>query len=147
MISNFKWKDFNSRGNPDPGWLSPIFFRELRNRFWCGSGSGILNIFDPGSGIRNKHPGSTTLSKYFWFSDMRKTGVGSGSEWHQNRMSEPDADPHTDTGASSRRQITIDFIHVACDWRPRGYNLHPTGGHSGTICMQLAATRVQFCTR
>jgi hypothetical protein len=41
-------------------------------------------------------------------------------------------------------QISVDFIHVACDWRPRGYNLHATGGHSGTICMRLAASRIQF---
>jgi hypothetical protein len=41
-------------------------------------------------------------------------------------------------------QISADFIHVACDWWPRGYNLHGTGGHSGTIYMLLAATRVQF---
>ncbi len=31
----------------------------------------------------------------------------------------------------------------ACNWRPCGYNLHATGGHSGTICMPLAATRLQ----
>jgi hypothetical protein len=30
-------------------------------------------------------------------------------------------------------QISADFSHVACDWRPLG-----------TIYMQLAATRVQF---
>ncbi len=46
--------------------------------------------------------------------------------------------------AASRMQISAHFIHVACDCRPRGYNLHATGGHLGTICMQLAATRVQF---
>jgi hypothetical protein len=48
--------------------------------------------------------------------------------------------------AASRMQISADFIHVACDWRPRGYNLHvtATGGRSGTIYMRLAATRVQF---
>ncbi len=41
-------------------------------------------------------------------------------------------------------QISVDFIHVACDWRPRGYNLHATGGHSGTLYMRLAAaTRMQ----
>jgi hypothetical protein len=33
-------------------------------------------------------------------------------------------------------QITVDFVHVACEGRPRGDNLHATGGHSGTIYMQ-----------
>jgi hypothetical protein len=37
--------------------------------------------------------------------------------------------------AASRMQIPADFIHVA---------LHATSGHSGTICMQLAASRIQF---
>jgi hypothetical protein len=45
--------------------------------------------------------------------------------------------------AASRMQISVDFIHNACDWRPRRYNLHATGGHSGTINMQLAASRMQ----
>jgi hypothetical protein len=49
--------------------------------------------------------------------------------------------------AASRTQILADFIHVACDCRPRGYNLHATGGQSGTIYMQLAATRVQLIMR
>jgi hypothetical protein len=40
-------------------------------------------------------------------------------------------------------QIPVDFIHVACNWRPLGYNLHATGGHSGTICKRLAAIRIQ----
>jgi hypothetical protein len=40
-------------------------------------------------------------------------------------------------------QILADFIHVACDWRPRGYNFHATGGHSGTIYMRPAASRMQ----
>jgi hypothetical protein len=57
-------------------------------------------------------------------------------------------------------QISADFINVACDWRPGGYNfpatggwrplgynLYATGGHSGTIYMQtlhaLAASCVQ----
>jgi hypothetical protein len=35
--------------------------------------------------------------------------------------------------AASRMQILADFIHVACDWRPHGYNLYETGGHLGTI--------------
>ncbi len=46
--------------------------------------------------------------------------------------------------AASRWQIPVDFIHVACDWRSSGYNLPLTGGHSGTICMRLAARRVHF---
>ncbi len=41
-------------------------------------------------------------------------------------------------------QISADFIHVACDWRPRGYNFHATGGHLDTIYIRLAATPVQF---
>jgi hypothetical protein len=52
--------------------------------------------------------------------------------------------------AASLMQISADFIHVACKWQPRGYNLHATGGHlcatgghSGTIYMQLAASRMQ----
>jgi hypothetical protein len=51
-------------------------------------------------------------------------------------------------------QISADFIHVACNCRPPGYNLHvigghwgtilyATGGHSGTIYMRLAASRMQ----
>jgi hypothetical protein len=32
----------------------------------------------------------------------------------------------THVGASHMK-IPIDFIHVACDWRPRGYNLHALG--------------------
>jgi hypothetical protein len=33
-------------------------------------------------------------------------------------------------------QITVSFIYVACDWRPRG--------DAGTVYMHLAATRVQI---
>jgi hypothetical protein len=40
-------------------------------------------------------------------------------------------------------QISVDFIHFACDWRPHGYNLHATGGHLGTVYMRLAASRMQ----
>jgi hypothetical protein len=40
-------------------------------------------------------------------------------------------------------QISANFVHVACDWRPRGYNLHATGGHSGTIYMRLVASCMQ----
>ncbi len=40
------------------------------------------------------------------------------------------------------------FFHFACNQRPQGHNLHATGGHSGTICMRLAATWLQFeCDR
>jgi hypothetical protein len=46
--------------------------------------------------------------------------------------------------AASSRQIPVDFIHVAYNWRPRGYNLHATGSHAGTICIRPAATQVQF---
>jgi hypothetical protein len=46
--------------------------------------------------------------------------------------------------AISRMQISVDFFHAACNWRPRGYNLLATGGHSGTICKQLAASRIKF---
>jgi hypothetical protein len=41
-------------------------------------------------------------------------------------------------------QLSVDFIHVACDWRPRGYNWHATGGQSGTNYMRLAASRMQI---
>jgi len=44
--------------------------------------------------------------------------------------------------ATSCLQISADLIHVACDWRPRGYNLHATGGYSGTIYMRLVASRL-----
>jgi hypothetical protein len=47
--------------------------------------------------------------------------------------------------AASCRQIPVDFIHVACNWRPRGYNLPANDGHSsGTICMPLAASRMRY---
>jgi hypothetical protein len=45
---------------------------------------------------------------------------------------------------TSCMQISIDFIHVACNWQPRGYNLHATGGHSGTNYMRLAASRMRI---
>ncbi len=37
-------------------------------------------------------------------------------------------------------KISVDFIPVACDWLPRGYNLHVqmAAPRAGTICMQLA---------
>ncbi len=34
-------------------------------------------------------------------------------------------------------------VQFACDWQPLWYNLYATGGHSGTICMRLAAGRIQ----
>ncbi len=40
-------------------------------------------------------------------------------------------------------KISADFIHVAYNWRPFGYNFYATGGHSGTIFMRLAASRMQ----
>ncbi len=46
--------------------------------------------------------------------------------------------------AASSLQISIDFIHVSCDWRPRGYNLHAAGGNSSTVYMRLAASRMQI---
>jgi hypothetical protein len=49
--------------------------------------------------------------------------------------------PRVDT---SRMQIFVDFIHVVCDWRSRGYNLQGTGGHSGTNYMQLATSCMQI---
>jgi hypothetical protein len=33
-------------------------------------------------------------------------------------------------------QILVNFIHAACDWRSRCYNLLATGGHSAASCMQ-----------
>ncbi len=46
--------------------------------------------------------------------------------------------------AASRMQIFVDFMHVACDCGPPGYNLHATGSHLGTIYMQLATSRMQI---
>jgi hypothetical protein len=34
-------------------------------------------------------------------------------------------------------------VQFACDWRPFGYNLYATGGHSGTIYMRLTASCLQ----
>jgi hypothetical protein len=45
--------------------------------------------------------------------------------------------------ATSRKQIPIDFIYGACDWRPRWYNLFMANTW-GTICMKLAASRMYF---
>jgi hypothetical protein len=46
--------------------------------------------------------------------------------------------------AASHMQIFVDFMHVACDCRPRGYNLHATGSHSGTFDLRLATSRMQI---
>jgi hypothetical protein len=35
-------------------------------------------------------------------------------------------------------------VQFACYWRPLGYTLYVTGGHSGTIYMRLAASRMQI---
>ncbi len=53
--------------------LETIFWIKIHKFFWCGSGSGIWNLFDPGSkmrdvkkfksGIRDKHPEFATLSQ------------------------------------------------------------------------------------
>ncbi len=32
--------------------------------------------------------------------------------------------------AASRKRIPIDFVNIACDWRPLGYNLYATGRQS-----------------
>jgi hypothetical protein len=42
--------------------------------------------------------------------------------------------------AASRMQISVNFIHVACDCRPSGYNLHGTSGNTGTNYMRLATS-------
>jgi hypothetical protein len=43
----------------------------------------------------------------------------------------------------SGRQWHANRPKFACDWQPLLYNLYATVGHSGTICMRLAATRIQ----
>jgi hypothetical protein len=51
--------------------------------------------------------------------------------------------------AASRMQISVDFIHVACDWQPRKYNFYATGGqlHANFACAssQLRAKPPVFC--
>jgi hypothetical protein len=44
--------------------------------------------------------------------------------------------------AASGMQISVDFIHFACDWRPRGYNLHATASRMQTLHV-LAASCMQ----
>ncbi len=46
--------------------------------------------------------------------------------------------------AASRMQIVPVWPPVACKFRPILFMLHVTGSHTGTICMQLVATQVQF---
>jgi hypothetical protein len=40
-------------------------------------------------------------------------------------------------------QLAATREQFSCDWRPLRYNLYATGGHSGSIYMQLAASRMQ----
>jgi hypothetical protein len=40
-------------------------------------------------------------------------------------------------------QLAATRVQFACNWRPLGYNLYATGGHSGTFYMRLAASRMQ----
>ncbi len=54
--------------------------------------------------------------------------------------------------AASHRQFVPEWPPVACilyprDRRPLGYNLHATGGHSGTSCFWLAARRKFYLHR
>ncbi len=34
-------------------------------------------------------------------------------------------------------------VQFACAWQPLGYNLYATGGHSSTIYVRLASSRMQ----
>jgi hypothetical protein len=43
-----------------------------------------------------------------------------------------------------RMQILPAWPPVACKFRLILFMLHATGGHTGTICIRLAATRVKF---
>jgi hypothetical protein len=42
---------------------------------------------------------------------------------------------------ASRTQISVDFTHVTCDWRPLGYNLNATGRqlHAKFACAIVAS--------
>jgi hypothetical protein len=40
-------------------------------------------------------------------------------------------------------QISAMRVQFACYWRPLRYSLYATGGHSGTIYIRLAASRMQ----
>jgi hypothetical protein len=46
--------------------------------------------------------------------------------------------------ASSRMQIVPEWLPVACKFSTDFIHVYATGGHTGKICMRLAATRVQF---
>jgi hypothetical protein len=48
--------------------------------------------------------------------------------------------------AASRLQIVPAWPPVSCNMNKIDGNLHATGGHAGTICMRLVATRVQFAS-
>ncbi len=54
-----------------------------------------------------------------------------------------------DCVAARRMQISIDFIHVACDWRPFGYKLYVTDRqfHANFACAggQYSAKPPVFC--
>jgi hypothetical protein len=45
--------------------------------------------------------------------------------------------------AASRMQMVPAWLPVACNMNKICGNLHATGGHSDTICIQLAASRLQ----
>ncbi len=51
---------------------------------------------------------------------------------------------HANWVAASRMQIVPKWPPVAWKFPLILFMLHVTGGHAGTICMQLAATQVQF---
>jgi len=80
----------------------------------------------------------------------------SGRQLHANCTQMAAAHANCTRVAASRMQISVDFIHVACDWQPLGHNLnatgrysrmlflHATGGHPDTICLRLAARRTLF---
>jgi len=48
--------------------------------------------------------------------------------------------------AASCMLFVLTWPPVACNMNKISRNLHPTGGHVGTICMQLVATGVQFAS-
>ncbi len=48
------------------------------------------------------------------------------------------------TGRQSHAKIAFDWRPVACNMNKTDGNLPATGGHAGTICMRLAASRMLF---
>jgi hypothetical protein len=42
-------------------------------------------------------------------------------------------------------QLAAMLVQFSCDWRPLGYNLYATSGHSGIIYMRLAASACKVC--